>query len=117
MGTSALTNVFPEAVARGLRRWQRRAKKKVARKHNYWPPPSLDDASVDYSLASLSFSTLDASLSELGLTADDELFTSVEIEDEGSDAAARQMEKMGSFEGFDSGRNTVFRFLTLSSER
>ncbi|CAI9087370.1 OLC1v1021427C2 [Oldenlandia corymbosa var. corymbosa] len=96
MGTSALENVFPEVVVKGLRRWQRKAKKNIARKNVYWA-----DASVDHSLTSLSFSTLDASVTaELGITAEeDELYPSTEIAEEGSDAT-RQVNRSESFEGF-----------------
>lgn len=100
MGTSTLRNAFPEAVVRGLKRWQAKARKNIAKKNNY--APSLD-ASLDASLTSLSFSTLDASLSvELGYT-DDELFTSVEIAEEDS-VSGKQVQKLGSFEGFDLGK-------------
>ncbi|KAL3519834.1 hypothetical protein ACH5RR_017983 [Cinchona calisaya] len=102
MGTSTLRNAFPEEVVRGLKRWRAKARKNIAKKNNY--APSLD-GSLNASLTSLSFSTLDASLS-VDYTAD-ELFTSVEIADDESDSV-KQMEKLGSFEGFDTGRRSNF---------
>ncbi|XP_027111824.1 MLO-like protein 6 [Coffea arabica] len=105
MGTSTLRNAFPEAVVRGLKRWRAKARKKIARRSHY--APSLD-ASLDASLTSLSFSTLDASLSvELGYAADESII-STEIEDEDTSDSGKQMEKVGSFEGLDMGRMQQF---------
>ncbi|XP_073286335.1 MLO-like protein 12 [Primulina huaijiensis] len=75
MGTTMGNSVFPEEVAGGLKRWHAKAKRNLARRHNYnylWRP-SLE-GSLDASLhSSPSFATLDASVSlDIGHASDDD---------------------------------------------
>lgn len=106
MGTSMKKAVFPEEVVDGLKRWQVKAKKNLARRNNYMARPSLD-ASLETSLdSSPSFSTHNGAL--FGLELDNNALTNdgfveVKIVDEDDDVARKQLEKhpkLGSF-GFD----------------
>ncbi|KAL8460537.1 hypothetical protein ACS0TY_032172 [Phlomoides rotata] len=100
MGTSMRNSVFPEGVVRGMKRWRAKARRRIATRRRNSPLRSLD-ASVESS----PFATLDASLSvDLDYyTSDDDVVESAERSGVESidHRQLEQHQKKGSFKGFE----------------
>ncbi|KAL2475312.1 MLO-like protein 8 [Abeliophyllum distichum] len=103
MGSSMRNAVFPEEVMGGLKRWQAKAKKNLARKHKMDLARRSLDGLLDTSVeSSPSFGTLDASFSvEIGYASDDGI---VLDEDGVVRRQPEQQQKLGSFGGFELSR-------------
>ncbi|MCD9560102.1 hypothetical protein HAX54_018545 [Datura stramonium] len=99
MGTKIKNSVFTDGMISGLRRWQAKAKKKLAKRNNYL----LTQNSLD--IISPTFGTLDNSLS-FRTSLDGSSSTQTENDDDDEIVAdERQLQKhtqLGSFDGFHS---------------